>query len=100
MKKLLLTTLLGSVVLTGCGDGMPPKCDSKDTKNSLTKILTQAGIQKPIITSQKTLSADKESKQYLCQAYISDGRLASRFIKYSVFWGDEDQKLFYVQLVE
>lgn len=100
MKKLLLASLVSSFVLVGCGDSMPPKCDSKDTKSSLTKILTQVGIQKPIIASQKTLSTDKESKQYLCQAYISDGRIASRFIKYSVFWGDEDQKLFYVQLVE
>ena len=104
MKKLLLTTLLGSVVLTGCCDAMHPKCDSKDTKKLLTQIITQQGrgqISYVGISDQLTLNEDKEGKRYLCQANVSLASMggASFPVQYSVFWDKVNKDKFFVQVI-
>ncbi|WP_141675161.1 hypothetical protein [Gilliamella sp. Nev3-1] len=101
MMKKYLFTLLGCFLLTGCGDEMPPKCDSKDAENILKEIYTREGFKKPTIVNQKTLRTDNDNKQYLCQAYLQEATLMkSGSFKYSITWQDKQQKIFYVQLID
>lgn len=44
MKKLFLFTFLCCFLLIGCGDGMPPKCDSKEAKELLKDILDRKSV--------------------------------------------------------
>lgn len=100
MKKIVIFTLLGCFLLTGCGDEMPPKCDSKDAKDTLAEIFIKEGVQRPTIVNPKTLHTDNDNKQYLCQAYLQEATLMkSGSFKYSITWQDKQQKIFYVQLV-
>lgn len=101
MKKLFLFTFLCCFLLIGCGDGMPPKCDSKEAKELLKDIFLEAGISNPIIANAKTLKTNNNNQSYLCQAYVNETSLLnSRFYKYSIFWQNKEQKAFYVQIVE
>ena len=101
MKKLLYISILG-LFLTGCGDGMPPSCDSKDTKKLLNQIMaTQGGGQLSFIniSDQLTLNEDKEQKRYLCQANVSFGGNGAFPVKYSVFLDPKNKNQFFVQIV-
>ncbi|NUF26623.1 hypothetical protein GA0061081_10358 [Gilliamella bombicola] len=101
MKKLLYISILG-FFLTGCGDGMPPSCDSKDAKKLLNEIITkQGGGQFSFIniSDQLTLNEDKEQKRYLCQANVSFGGNGSFPVKYSVFLDKKNKNYFFVKIV-
>ncbi|MCO6554696.1 MAG: hypothetical protein J6572_06760 [Gilliamella sp.] len=101
MKKLLSISILG-LFLTGCGDGMPPSCDSKDTKKLLNQIMAKQGggqLSFINISEQLTLNEDKEQKRYLCQANVSFGGNGAFPVKYSVFLDKKNKNQFFVQIV-
>ncbi|OCG79758.1 hypothetical protein [Gilliamella sp. Occ4-3] len=101
MKKLLYISILG-LFLTGCGDGMPPSCDSKDTKKLLNQIMAKQGggqLSFINISDQLTLNEDKEQKRYLCQANVSFDGNGAFPVKYSVFLDQKNKNQFFVQIV-
>lgn len=100
MKKLLFISILG-LFLTACGDGMPPSCDSKDTKKLLSQIITKQGggqLSYVGISDQMTLNEDKNDKRYICQANVSFGG-GSFPVKYSVFLDKKNKDQFFVQII-
>ena len=101
MKKLLYISILG-LFLTGWGDGMPPSCDSTETKKLLNQIMAKQGggqLSFINISDQLTLNEDKEQKRYLCQANVSFGGNGAFPVKYSVFLDKKNKNQFFVQIV-
>lgn len=97
-----------SFVLLGCGDNMPPKCDSKETKELLNKVIKNyvntlgiTGVTHTV-TGHDLVEKHEKAKEYLCEARVVlhalDGRMTSELINYSVFLDENKKGQFFVQI--
>lgn len=101
MKKIAAIALLG-LTLQGCSD-MPPSCTDDDVKQTLLELVQDSfrGRGSVTVTGHETIEEHNAAKEYTCEArYIRNfnGRSYSEVFTYSVFWADESQDEFYVQL--
>lgn len=108
-KKFLTLPLFGiSLLLSGCSEDMPPKCDSKETKNLLNQVVVnyfnQMGVRNvtPSITGHEMLEKHEKAKEYTCEARVvvtqANGRMNSEIVNYSVFLDENKKGQFFVQI--
>lgn len=111
MKRISLVAILG-ILLTGCSENMPPKCDSTETKNLLKSII-QGNVDNPLfnsegyilsfsLTGHEMLVEHKNAKEYSCEARViwayKTGKQKSEVINYSVFLDSNKKGQFFVQI--
>jgi len=108
MKSKILFILLLSLGLSGCGDDMPPKCDSQETKDLLKQVVVnyvnQAGLRNAriSITGHEMVESFEKAKEYTCEARVvvdmANGNMNSDILSYSVFLDENKKGQFFVQL--
>lgn len=108
MKFKLLLMILTSFIILGCSENMPPKCDSKETKELLNKVIKNSfnnlgvtGVTHTV-TGHNLVEKHEKAKEYLCEARVvlhaSNGRMTSEVINYSVFLDENKKGQFFVQI--
>ncbi len=108
MKFKILLIMFMSFFIFGCSDNMPPKCDSKETKELLNKVIinyfNKLGITgvTPTVTGHDLVETHEKAKEYSCEARVvlhgSNGRMTSEIINYSVFLDENKKGQFFVQI--
>ncbi|HGO5823715.1 TPA: hypothetical protein ACK3JW_001396 [Mannheimia haemolytica] len=107
MKRFLLTSIIiSSSFLTGCLEVDLPKCDDKDTTKTLSEIITKVlkddGESYKFISS-KNITEDgfnKETKIRVCSADVMFSNGYEERITYNVYWQNEKNAMFYVEIVD
>ncbi|MEX9215726.1 hypothetical protein AB7W40_16050 [Providencia rettgeri] len=108
MKFKLLLMILTSFIILGCSENMPPKCDSKETKELLNKVIVNyfnnQGVEgvTPTVTGHDLIEKYEKAKEYSCEARVvlrgANGRMTSEVINYSVFLDENKKGQFFVQI--
>jgi len=109
MKKYIVFPFIaGALLLSGCDNEMPPKCDSKETKQLLNQVVVdyfnQLGIGniEPSITGHEMIEKHEKAKEYTCEARVvvtlANGRINSELVSYSVFLDENKKGQFFVQI--
>lgn len=110
MRISLLIPFISALILSGCGDNMPPKCDSKETKQLLNQVVVnyfnQLGVRNitPSITGHEMIEKHEKAKEYTCEARVvvtlPNGGINSDIVNYSVFVDENKKGQFFVQINE
>jgi len=87
---------------------MPPKCDSKETKDLLNQVVVnyfnQLGLRNihPSITGHEMIESHEKAKEYTCEARViiemANGNMNSDILSYSVFLDENKKGQFFVQI--
>ncbi|MCL8621843.1 hypothetical protein AB6G07_20550 [Providencia stuartii] len=110
MRPYLLISIFSALFLSGCSDNMPPKCDSKETKQLLNQVVVdyfnQLGVRNitPSITGHEMIEKHEKAKEYTCEARVvitlPNGKMNSDIVNYSVFLDENKKGQFFVQINE
>lgn len=108
MKKLtfLVSTLMAAFLLSGCLTEDLPKCDDKDVKSLLSKIinksLKEADEEAKFISSKNIIEKglNKESKIRVCSSDIMYSDATEESIIYNIKWINEKKSIYEVSILD
>lgn len=105
VRKFIL--LVSFFILTACFNDMPPRCDSTEVKETLSKLITPLlraeGMTNIKFSGHEEIDRFENAREYRCEAranYREGKNISSEVIDYSVFWESDKQDYFIIQINE